>query len=414
MKLLSYLAFLCFLSGLVTVVFALILDRRSPINRTAAIAAALYSYWAFCMTFAFGSDDMEQAYLFYRLCYVCLLFLIPVVAWLFFRTAGVRFRHFWWLIAPFLVFAAIVQVLYFTEGFYFAGFREGPFGNTGIPSGNQFWSSFSPFVFFGIFLAGMITMLVKRSKVRSRRLKGQLTVVSVSGGAVVLLYFLGWFLAERFELPPLEVFASAAIVVGNFYVIVKYRYMRRDDSLVAAHLSQAIQDATVFLDDGGRIVGANPAAIQRFGGKNGNLVGKHASELLDDPGALGREWEYARRGVLTHRYITGSIDGSAIAMNLHPQYDRYGQLSGAVIRVGRLNNFDAMAQNYELTTREREIVLMLVQGREYRDVSDTLAISPGTLKQHMHHIFEKTLCSNRIELFRLMLGEQETLGYKGA
>ena len=43
-----------------------------------------------------------------------------------------------------------------------------------------------------------------------------------------------------------------------------------------------------------------------------------------------------------------------------------------------------------LTPREREIVRCVCRGMKNRDIGETLSITPGTVKVHLMHIFEKT------------------------
>ncbi len=51
-----------------------------------------------------------------------------------------------------------------------------------------------------------------------------------------------------------------------------------------------------------------------------------------------------------------------------------------------------------LTRREREIVRLLGRGLKNKEIAQTLAIAPGTVKVHLMHIFAKTGARNRYEL----------------
>lgn len=51
-----------------------------------------------------------------------------------------------------------------------------------------------------------------------------------------------------------------------------------------------------------------------------------------------------------------------------------------------------------LTPREREIVDWVVRGLNNRDIADKLAISEGTVKIHIHHIYKKLQVQNRLAL----------------
>lgn len=51
-----------------------------------------------------------------------------------------------------------------------------------------------------------------------------------------------------------------------------------------------------------------------------------------------------------------------------------------------------------LTTRERDVVRCICQGLRNKEISETLGITPGTVKVHLMHIFEKTGVKDRLEL----------------
>jgi DNA-binding NarL/FixJ family response regulator len=51
-----------------------------------------------------------------------------------------------------------------------------------------------------------------------------------------------------------------------------------------------------------------------------------------------------------------------------------------------------------LTPREIEMVGMVASGLRNKEMSDRLAISEGTVKVHLHHIYRKLKVENRVEL----------------
>jgi RNA polymerase sigma factor (sigma-70 family) len=50
-----------------------------------------------------------------------------------------------------------------------------------------------------------------------------------------------------------------------------------------------------------------------------------------------------------------------------------------------------------LTTREQEILELLARGLQYKEIGDELNITHGTVKQHIHKIYDKLQVSNRTE-----------------
>lgn len=55
-------------------------------------------------------------------------------------------------------------------------------------------------------------------------------------------------------------------------------------------------------------------------------------------------------------------------------------------------------QSPRLTPREREIVSCLCRGMRNKEIAQELSITPGTVKVHLMHIFEKTGVKDRFEL----------------
>lgn len=52
---------------------------------------------------------------------------------------------------------------------------------------------------------------------------------------------------------------------------------------------------------------------------------------------------------------------------------------------------------YKLTSRESQLLDLLAQGLLYKEIADELEITTGTVKQHIHKIYEKLQVSNRTE-----------------
>lgn len=62
------------------------------------------------------------------------------------------------------------------------------------------------------------------------------------------------------------------------------------------------------------------------------------------------------------------------------------------------NSIDDFITKYKLTKRESEIALLLVDGLTYREISEKLCISSGTVSTHIRHIYDKTETSSKIQL----------------
>jgi DNA-binding NarL/FixJ family response regulator len=51
-----------------------------------------------------------------------------------------------------------------------------------------------------------------------------------------------------------------------------------------------------------------------------------------------------------------------------------------------------------MSARQLEVVRMVLAGRSNREIADTLAISEGTVKGHLHQVYERLNIRNRLEL----------------
>lgn len=58
-----------------------------------------------------------------------------------------------------------------------------------------------------------------------------------------------------------------------------------------------------------------------------------------------------------------------------------------------------------LSKRENEVLQLLSKGLLYKEIGDRLVISTGTVRQHIHNIYEKLHVQNRTEAINKALGK---------
>ncbi|MBN2212852.1 MAG: hypothetical protein JW723_01295 [Bacteroidales bacterium] len=58
--------------------------------------------------------------------------------------------------------------------------------------------------------------------------------------------------------------------------------------------------------------------------------------------------------------------------------------------------------NYQITSRETEVLKLLVQGKSYKEIGDALFISIPTVKTHVTNIYQKLKVKNKVELANLL------------
>lgn len=59
-----------------------------------------------------------------------------------------------------------------------------------------------------------------------------------------------------------------------------------------------------------------------------------------------------------------------------------------------------------LSNREREVLDQLAKGHLYKEIADALSISTGTVRQHIHRIYEKLHVQNRTEALNKVFGKR--------
>ena len=57
-----------------------------------------------------------------------------------------------------------------------------------------------------------------------------------------------------------------------------------------------------------------------------------------------------------------------------------------------------------LSARENELLQLLAKGLYYKEIADKLGITTGTVKQHIHKIYDKLHVQNRTEAINKLRG----------
>jgi len=66
-----------------------------------------------------------------------------------------------------------------------------------------------------------------------------------------------------------------------------------------------------------------------------------------------------------------------------------------------INREEDIYQRYGISKREREIIREICRGKTNQQIADNLFITLQTVKDHNHHIYQKTGVSNRVQLARI-------------
>jgi DNA-binding NarL/FixJ family response regulator len=104
---------------------------------------------------------------------------------------------------------------------------------------------------------------------------------------------------------------------------------------------------------------------------------------MDEPEAIDRA--YDEHGVFAF------VEKALFERRAFVDTVREALRSGAVSAI----NFSAAAPLEALTTREREVLALMIQGRTNRQIAEALLVTPNTVKKHVDHILQKLNVRNR-------------------
>lgn len=113
-----------------------------------------------------------------------------------------------------------------------------------------------------------------------------------------------------------------------------------------------------------------------------------------------RMLEAGARGYLTKGCAVDEIVAAIKAVHSGERYlgaDIAQTLALKTIPGGDISPFDA------LSTREMQVMLMLVQGQRLQLISDKLCLSPKTVSTYRHRLYEKLKVSSDVDLARLAM-----------
>lgn len=122
------------------------------------------------------------------------------------------------------------------------------------------------------------------------------------------------------------------------------------------------------------------------------LLCTKVGELLED--ADHQSWHH-RLELSDGSELNGELE------TLSTGADGFGRIVLTVLReIARSSNrrVEDFAAHYRLSPREREVLLLLVQGLDTAGLADRLGISPHTVRDHLKNVFRKTSNRSRSEL----------------
>lgn len=402
MNLLAYLAAVGLLVHLALGVTAILLDRRSALNRAYAIICLIDVVWAFFQIFVYASPNEHVVQLAYRLSAIGWAFFPPALFNLAFVLSGIPSRRAVrrTLLGATAAFSLVILAVALLDGSFLQPVRLTPVGNLELPA-KSIWYLLYLAVAYCSFMALLGLILFSRRRSSSRRYRKLTMTIFVTYLAALLVTAFMIFLV-----PPIWdnlVLVTTLSDSATLYVIVRFRFMRPDLSLVEQEIFKAMEEAVIVVDPELRVLKSNPAAEALLSARADRTSPAEGLACFDDMDAIRSEWQRATREK-TNRVVKDAwVEGMSVQVTLIPCYDRYKDLIGGTLIARRNNLFDSAAVRFGITTREKQIAIKLMLGYSNPEIAERFSIAPSTVKSHVHSIYQKTGAANRVELVRRFL-----------
>jgi len=103
-----------------------------------------------------------------------------------------------------------------------------------------------------------------------------------------------------------------------------------------------------------------------------------------------------------HSWMTAPAEAATDQPPISAGPEPVAECSGGLSRAGAVADYKRLkfAQQLYLTEREMEVFALMLDGMTNQQISENLHISMGTVKAHVHNIFQKAEVTHRYELLR--------------
>lgn len=105
-------------------------------------------------------------------------------------------------------------------------------------------------------------------------------------------------------------------------------------------------------------------------------------------------------------YVLKQSTAAQLTQAIHDLHAGGAPMSSQIARlvVASFNRNKPADRQSLLTTREEEILGLLSEGKQYKEIADKLFVSISTVRTHIMHIYEKLHVNNRTEAINKMKG----------
>ncbi|MGI6045606.1 MAG: helix-turn-helix domain-containing protein [Eggerthellaceae bacterium] len=126
-------------------------------------------------------------------------------------------------------------------------------------------------------------------------------------------------------------------------------------------------------------------------------------QLIFDPSLFPKDmWFFAERSPSENLsfLVIAIVTIRVSAETLRLRYDKPPERIDNQMSVSIARNMPAYAQRYSLSSREQDVMVLVIMGKDNQNIATELCLSPSTVKVHIHNILKKTGQENRKALIQ--------------
>lgn len=401
-------AFICFESAIT--IYRL--NRYSKVNRLYSLFAGSFVLYAAVIIQLLIATDENICWFWYRVSIPVYYIFFALGVHFYMELTGVKIlsRN---RIFPVLFYLFPVLTAFYTITFrpFIDGFYRIPWG-WGLLIKDNIWAHVTFLYYIVSWILCAIFALRWRLIAVTSHEKKQANVVLFSAiiGAVGTTHFFSpflhtnWFYALAIHFYYL--FCFNLLVFSIRYAVKKYGLMTMTPANTVSRLFEGLKEALFLTNTSGKIV---------FMNENGRELARTLQKHTHKGSIFGL---FSPGDILKHEIdniISGrgsgqplilssceSGSGSVLEISLFEVKNEADSLIGLMFIIRRPGGIKELQENYRLSRREIEILLLLCNGFSAGQIAHECGIAVLTAKTHIHNIYSKCGLKNRVELSNLM------------
>jgi PAS domain S-box-containing protein len=403
MNLLSYLSFFNAIGCVILIFISLGKNRQSHLNSAFMLALLISLPWPIADIFIPINTAPPVLWPFHYL---------KTITWALMPPAILNFvveftKHFKTrkLIQKTIIFAPalIMYACQWLIGPFIEGFTVSKFGTADIPSISS--PSFIVLVFYILVYhsTSLILLIYYSRKSDSKRFKREARLASlciITGYMMTAINnILHQFLYARFpHSGPLCLFFLFLVLL---YLVQQHQTVILDYSLFLSDIMNSIREILLIVLPDETIKHANQKLLTMLNYKEEEVLGKNLSTITSLDISNDNMAKRKQLQKLSQSFIRKDGQEVLADMQIYKVKDKYNEFAGAIIVAHLLSDFEQAVHHYNISTQEREVILLIIKGYINKEIADIMGIKAGTVKNYIYNIFKKTGVQNRIELVQL-------------